>query len=106
MNEGEQKCLYNKRVLEVGYASFIPLIFAIHGAMGIECRSFVSKFSELLAVKRELPRSTVTSWVRTKFSFAKIDVDMFTWFTFDQKQYNCNKRYCCARKPNQNQRGH
>ena len=76
--------------------------------MGIECRSFVSKVSELLAIKKDLPKSTVTSWVRTEISWAliKIDVDMFTWFTLDQKHYNGNKRFCCGRKPNQNQRGH
>ena len=50
------------------HASFTPLIFTIHGAMGTECRTFVSKLSELLAIKRDLPKS----WVRTKISFALI----------------------------------
>ena len=58
MNEREKKRLYNRRILEVEHASFTPLIFTIHGAMGIES-------GELLAVKRDLPKSTVTSWVRT-----------------------------------------
>ena len=44
----------------------------MHGAMGIERGSFVSKLSVLLAIKRGLPKSTVTSWVRTKLSFALI----------------------------------
>ena len=42
--------------------------------MCIECRTFVSKLSELLTIKRDLPKSTVTSWVRTKVSFALIEV--------------------------------
>ena len=72
VNEREKKRLYNRRILEVEHASFTPLTFTIHGAMGIECRSFVSKFSELLAIKRDLLKSSVTSWVRTKISFALI----------------------------------
>ena len=107
VNEREKKRLYSRRILEAEHASFKPLVFIIHGVMGIEYRYFVSKFSELLAIKKDLPKSTVTSWVRTKISFAliKVDVDMFTRFTFDQKHYNGYKR-CCARKPNRNQRGH
>ena len=68
MNEREKKRLYNRRILEVEHASFTPLIFTIHGAMSTECRTFVSKLSELLAIKRDLPKS----WVRTKISFALI----------------------------------
>ena len=63
--------------------------------MGIECRTFISKLSELLTIKGDLPKSTVPSWVRTKISLALIR------FTFDQKQYDGNERYLCARKPNQ-----
>ena len=107
VNEREKKRLYSRRILEVEHASFTPLIFTIHGAMGIEYRYFVSKFSELLTIKKVLPKLTVTSWVSTKISFAliKIDVDMFTRFKFNQKHYNDYNR-CCARKPNRNQRGH
>ena len=72
MNQREKKRLYNRRILKVEHASFTPLIFTIHGAMGTECTTFVSKLSELLAIKRDLPKSTVTSWVRTKISFAFI----------------------------------
>ena len=52
MNEREKKRLYNRRILEVEHASFTPLIITTYGAVGIECRTFVSKFSELLAIKR------------------------------------------------------
>ena len=48
----DPKTSYNRRILEVEYASFTPLIFTIHGAMDIECRSFVSKFSDLLQSKQ------------------------------------------------------
>ena len=36
--------------------------------MGIECRTFIAKLSELLEIKRDLPKSTVTSWARMKIS--------------------------------------
>ena len=61
MNEQEKKRLYNRITLEVEHASFTPLISTIHGAMGIESRTFVSKLSELLAIKRNVAKSTVTS---------------------------------------------
>ena len=61
VNEREKKRLYNRRILEVEHTSFTPLLFTIHGAMGTECRTFVSKLIELMAIKRDLPKSTVTS---------------------------------------------
>ena len=48
-SEREKKHLYNRRTLEVKLASFST----IHGAMCVECGTFVSKLSELLANKRE-----------------------------------------------------
>ena len=39
VNEREKKRLYNRKILEVEHASFTPLKFTMHGAMGIECRS-------------------------------------------------------------------
>ena len=72
MNEREKKRLYNRRILEVEHATFTPLTFTMHDAMGIECRTFVPKLSELLAIERDLPKSTLRSWVRTKTSFTLI----------------------------------
>ena len=54
--EREKKHFFNRRILEVEHASSTPLIFTIHGAMGTECSTFVSKFSELLAIKTETNR--------------------------------------------------
>ena len=41
VNEQEKKGLYNRGILEVEHASFIPLTFTMHRAMCIECRTFV-----------------------------------------------------------------
>ena len=40
--------------------------------MDLEYKIFVSKLSELLTSKRDSPKSTVTSWVRTKVNFILI----------------------------------
>ena len=72
VNEREKKRLCNRRILEVERASFTPFTFAMHDAMGIKYKSFVSKLSELLATRRDSPKSTVTSWVKMKISFALI----------------------------------
>ena len=50
----EKKRLYNRKVLELEHASFTPLTFTIHGAMGKKSRSFVSMHSELLVIKRDI----------------------------------------------------
>ena len=72
MNEQEKKRPYNRKILEVEHASFTSPTNTIHGAMGIECRIFVSKLCELLVIKTYLLKSTVTPWVKTKISFALI----------------------------------
>ena len=72
VNERETKRLDNRRTLEVEHASFTQLTFTsstIHVAIGIECRTFVSKLGELLTIKRDLPKATMASWIGTKISF-------------------------------------
>ena len=69
-NEMEKKWHYNNRVLEVEQGSFTPLVFAINGSMGNECKVFYSRFAELLFIKRKVEKSLVVSWIRTKLSFA------------------------------------
>lgn len=68
----EKRNVCNRRILEVERASFTPLTFAIHDAMGIKYKSFFSKLSELLATRRDSPKSNVTSWVKMKISFPLI----------------------------------
>ena len=75
VNEREKKRLDNRRTLEVEHASFTQLTFTtstIHAAMGIECKTFVSKLGELLTIKRDLPKATMASWMGTKISFTLI----------------------------------
>ena len=38
--------------------------------MGRECHKFYSRLSDLLSEERDLPRSVVANWVRSKVCFA------------------------------------
>ena len=69
-NEMEKKRHYNNRVLEVEQGSFTPLVFAINGSMGNECKVLYYRLAELLSIKRKVEKSLVVSWMRTKVSFA------------------------------------
>ena len=64
-----KKRKYNQRVLEVENGSFTPLVFALTGGMGRECKTFISNLAEKIAAKRNLNTSIVTSWLRTKVNF-------------------------------------
>ena len=69
-NEREKKRHYGERVLQVENGSFTPLVFSVYGGMGRECQHFFKRLCGLLAEKRGENLSVVSSWVRTKLSFA------------------------------------
>ena len=70
INENEKKKTYNERVLQVDHGTFTPLVFSIYGSMGRKCHKFYSRLSDLLSEKRNLPKSVVANFVRSKFCFA------------------------------------
>ena len=49
---------------------FTRLVFFIYGSMIWECHKFYSRLSDLLSEKRNLPKSVVANWVRSKVFFA------------------------------------
>ena len=69
-NELEKKRLYNERVLQVENGSFTPLVFSAHGGMGWECKRFFKRLCGLIAEKRGVSVASISSWVRTRISFA------------------------------------
>ena len=71
-NETEKKRNYNQRILEVENGSFTPLVFSANGAMGRECQKFYNRLCELIAEKRNIEISSVTSWLRTTINFSLI----------------------------------
>ena len=69
-NEREKKRGYNERVLQVENGTFTPLVFSVHGGMGQECRVFYKRLSSMIAEKRGEKLSSVSTWIRTRISFA------------------------------------
>jgi hypothetical protein len=70
LNEAEKKRAYNERILQVENGTFTPLVFCAAGGMGPECSAFFKQLASLIAEKRGQSHATVSSWLRTKLSFA------------------------------------
>ena len=60
----------NERILQLDHGTFTPLVFSIYRSMGRECHKFYSRLSDLLSEKRDLPKSVVPNWLRSKVCFA------------------------------------
>ena len=71
-NEKEKKRSYNHRIINIEHGSFTPLVFTPYGGSGREAERCISELANLIAHKRDLPFSTVISWLRTKISFTLI----------------------------------
>ena len=69
-NEKKKKRHYNARILEVENGTFTPLVFSVYGGMGNECQIFMKRLSLLLSEKRAENYSMMSTWIRTKLSFA------------------------------------
>ena len=69
-NEREKKQKYSQRVLEIENGSFTPLVFDTNGAMGRECARFYKRLAEMLAEKKHMKFSEVSSSIRTKIAFS------------------------------------
>ena len=76
-NENEKKRLYNDRVMSVEHGTFTPLVFCSSGGMAPECHLFFKKLSSMIADHRKENYSVVSSWVKTKLSFALIRSAVF-----------------------------
>ena len=69
-HENIKKRAYNERVLQVENGTFTPLIFSVHGGMSPECSFFYKRLAGLISEKRGESISVVSSWIRTRTSFA------------------------------------
>ena len=45
------------------------MVFAVNGAMGVECNAVFNRIAELISIKKDIPKSVVTNFIRTKISF-------------------------------------
>ena len=62
----KKKRNYNQRIMQVQQGTFSPLVFSIYGGMGRECQTFYLRLSELLAEKRNIHKSVIMHWIKSK----------------------------------------
>ena len=68
-HEGTKKRKYNDRIMNVEHGTFTPLIFAINGGVGPECKRYHQHLAERIAEKNGTQYGKVISWIRCKLSF-------------------------------------
>ena len=56
--------------MEVDQGSFTPLVYTVAGGIGGQGRAFYLRLATLLSLKNGTEKSKVTSWIRSKVSFA------------------------------------
>ena len=71
-SERNKKRSYNNRIIQVEKGTFTPVILSSLGGLGVEGSCFVSKLVELVSCKKNLERSVVANYIRTKISFELI----------------------------------
>ena len=71
-HENQKKKSYNQRVIQVEHGTFTPIVTSSLGGLGRETGAFVTRLIEKLAEKKEVDRSIVANYVRTKLSFQLI----------------------------------
>ena len=67
--ESKKKKLYNARVIRVEHGSFTPIILSALGGVGLETSRFLARIFEKVAEKKDLEKSVVSNYIRTKISF-------------------------------------
>ena len=64
-DENKKRRMYEQRVHEVEYASFVPIVLSATGGMARQASVFYKCLASLLASKRDLPYSTTVNWLRS-----------------------------------------
>ena len=67
--ENLKKKAYNERVIKVEHGSFAPVVLSAFGGAGRETGFFFSKLAEKISEKHDIPKSTISNYIRTKISF-------------------------------------
>ena len=61
---------YSERIQHVDHGTFTPLVFTTSGGMGSKAKCFYSRLADLIAEKKNQPRSHVVAWMRCRLSFS------------------------------------
>ena len=67
-----KKVSYNEKIINIDHGSFTPLIFSCLGGKGRECSRYYSQIADLLAEKRNLPKSIISGWLRSRLNFSML----------------------------------
>ena len=55
--------------MEVEQGTFTPLVIGTNGGMGRECRDFITRLAELIALEDGEEYSVIKGWIRARLSF-------------------------------------
>ena len=69
-HEQEKKRQYDQRVREIENSTFTPLVMSCTGGMGKAATTFYERLASMISEKREVPYSTMLTWIRCRQSFA------------------------------------
>ena len=70
LHETKKKAEYGRRICEVEYGSFTPLVFSTGGGTAAETTVFFRRLASLLSEKRNESYSAVMCWIRCVISFS------------------------------------
>ncbi|XP_076042251.1 uncharacterized protein LOC143026133 [Oratosquilla oratoria] len=69
-NEYEKIRMYEERIQNVDQGSFTPITFTTSGGMGPRAKAFYVRLAEVMAEKKQQPKSSIVSWMRCRLSFS------------------------------------
>ena len=69
-NEREKARAYEERIINVDHGSFTPLVFTTSGGMGPRAQVFYKRLAELMAERKQKPKSVIVAWMRCRLSFS------------------------------------
>ena len=67
--ESAKKREYGDRIVTVEHGSFTPIVMSAYGGFGTETSRYIANVIDKVAEKRDLHRSFVANYIRTKLSF-------------------------------------
>ena len=69
-NEREKARAYEERIINVEHGSFTPLVFTTSGGMAPRAQVFYKRLAELMAERKQKPKSVIVAWMRCRLSFS------------------------------------
>ena len=74
-----KKTAYNDRVIKIEHGSFTPVILSAFGGTSLETGKFLGRLIQKVAEKKNMEKSVVANYIRTKISFELIRSQVSRW---------------------------